>query len=291
MTSRIAYNNPGRNGSLGLPYHYELLADRARLEPLKQAITLSARGRRVLESGAGSGILSILAARSGARIVYATEPDPNVAQFTRENVARSGYANIIKVIERDTRSVTLCELDGCRVDMVIAEHLSTWQVTEGQVPVMNYVNKNLAEEGAVRIPEWAENCVELACSNFRFEDVVELRTAYFGFSGIPEPTLLSDPKEAYRVHFNFVNPTSIRCTVDVKATQSGTVNSLRLTSPLLIFPKIAFQSSDSLVPPVIIPLEMDVRVSAGDFVEVHIEYECETDWIDVRSGVRVMQSR
>lgn len=75
MTSRIAYNNPDCNGSFGLPYHYELLFDRHRLGPLRRAIALAAIGRRVLESGAGSGVLSILAARAGARMVYTTEPD------------------------------------------------------------------------------------------------------------------------------------------------------------------------------------------------------------------------
>jgi predicted RNA methylase len=288
MTSRIEYNNPDHNGFLGLPYHYELLADRRRLGPLKRAIALAAKGRRILESGAGSGILSILAAKAGAKKVYTTEPDPKVAAFTRENVTKSGYADIIRVIERDTRSVTLRELDDSPVDMVIAEHLSTWQVTEAQVPVMNYVNENLAHKDAVCIPEWAANCIELACSNFRFEDIVELRTTYFGFSGIPKPSILSDPKEAYRVFFSSVNPTAISRKVEVRATRSGIVNSLRLTSPLLVFRKIRFQCSDSLVPPVIVPLETDVHVSAGEAVEVRIAYECETDWSRVRCVARVL---
>lgn len=288
MTSRITYNNPDRNGALGLPYHYELLADRRRLGPLKRAIALSAKGRRVLESGAGSGILSILAAKAGAQRVYTTEPDSRVARFTRDNVVKSGYAAVITIIEKDTRSVTLRDIGDAPVDMVIAEHLSTWQVTEAQIPVMNYVNTNLATEDAIRIPAWSNNCVELAWSNFRFEDIVELRTPYFGFTGIPKPSILSNPTLADRVQFGSINPISVSRSVDVMATRSGVVNSLRLTSPLLIFGTIEFQCSDSLVPPVIIPLEADVEVSVGCSVEVHIEYECETDWSRIRCGVRPM---
>jgi predicted RNA methylase len=287
MTSRIAYNNPDSNGCLGLPYHYELLSDRRRLAPLRRAIALAARGRRVLESGTGSGVLSILAARAGARKVYATEPDPRVARFARENVERSGFGTVIRIIERDTRYVTLRDIDDSPVDMVVAEHLSTWQVTESQIPVMNYINETLATVAAIRIPERLTNCCELASSRFQFDDTVELRTYYFGFTGIRRPSIFSDPTVFQQVRFNAVNPTSVRRAVKLRATRSGTINSVRLTSPLVVFRDIHFQSSDSLVPPVIVPLEKDLRVSEGNVVEVHIEYECETDWSRVRCEATV----
>src|SRR5215813_10802640 len=101
MTSRIAYNNPQPDGALGLPYHYELLADRRRVAPLRRAVERVAAGRRVLESGAGSGILSILAARAGARRVYAFERDPAVARFLRQNVERAGCSGVVKIVEKD----------------------------------------------------------------------------------------------------------------------------------------------------------------------------------------------
>lgn len=291
MTSRNAYNNPDRKGALGLPYHYELIADRRRVVTLKRAITLAAMGRRVLESGAGSGILSILAARNGAQAVYATEPDPKIARFARENVARSGCSGIVRLIEKDTRDVTLHDLDGSKVDMVLAEHLSTWQVTEPQIPIMNHINKFLATEAAIRIPAWSSNCAELARSDYCFEDVVELRTPYFGFTGLPRPSLLSDPVEFQRVDFKSLNPISISRSAKLQATRNGTINGLRLTSPLSIFQKIRFQSSDSLVPPVIVPLEEDIEVSEGDIVEARVEYRCETDWSYVRCSARVLSGR
>jgi predicted RNA methylase len=288
MTSRIAYNNPDQNGALRLPYHYELLADRRRLGPLKRAIALAVKGKRVLESGAGSGILSILAAKAGAALVYTTEPDPRVVAFTRDNVAKSGYSDIIRIIEKDTRCVTLHDLDDEPVDVVMAEHLSTWQVTEAQIPVMNHINQTLAKRGAIRIPERSTNCAELAWSRFRFENIVELRTAYFGFSGIPKPAILGGPVEVHGVDFRSINPLSNCYSATLIAARSGVVNSLRLTSPLVIFRNIRFQSSDSLVPPVIVPLEKDVEVYAGDSVRVRIRYECESDWSRVRCDARIM---
>jgi predicted RNA methylase len=278
MTSRIAYNNPDGNGALGLPYHYEMLADRRRLAPLRRAIRLVARDKRVLESGAGSGVLSLLAAQAGARVVYAVERDPAMVRFLRQNVEASGYGSVVHVLERDTRDLTLEDLGGRRVEVTIAEHLSTWQVTEPQISVLNYITRHLAEESAVRIPGCAFNYVELVRSQYRFEDLVELRTHYFGFTGIKKPQVLSAPTLFRRVDFGAVNELMIDQDVDVVATRDGVVNSLRLTSPLQVFDSISFRSSDSLMPPVVVPLQEDLTVKAGDVVNVRFCYRCETSW-------------
>jgi len=240
----------------------------------------------VLESGAGSGLLSILAARAGARRVYAFERDPVVACFLRQNVERSGCSGVVRIVEKDTRCATLDDLEGLPVDVVIAEHLSTWQITEPQVSVLNHVNRHLAHPWAVRIPERATNRLELACSRFRFGDAVELRTHYFGFSGVPRPRLLSAPTTFRAVDFGRPNEAAVDETVDVVATRDGVVNSLRLTSPLQISGDISFRSSDSLMPPVVVPLDDDLDVRAGEVVEVQVRYRCETTWSAVRCAAR-----
>jgi ribosomal protein L11 methyltransferase len=54
-------------------------------------------GSRVLDVGAGSGILAIAAARLGARRVEAIEIDPVAAAVCRDNVARNGVGPIVSV--------------------------------------------------------------------------------------------------------------------------------------------------------------------------------------------------
>lgn len=51
-----------------------------------------ARGRRVLDLGAGSGIVGIAAALAGARIVIAAEIDPHAVAALRLNAALNGVA-------------------------------------------------------------------------------------------------------------------------------------------------------------------------------------------------------
>jgi predicted RNA methylase len=288
MTSRIAYNNPDANGALGLPYHYEMLADQRRLEPLRRAIQIVTKGKRVLESGAGSGVLSLLAAQAGASKVYAVERDPGIVHFLRHNVERSPCGGVIQVIAKDTREVSLADVDGEPVEVVISEHLSTWLVTEPQMAVMNHVNRNLAGESGVWIPERAFNCVELASSQFRFEDIVELRVHYFGFTGVRQPEVLSAPVLFQEVDFSRINETSIDHGIEVVVDRDGVLNSLRLTSPLQIFDDIYFESSDSLMPPVVVPLAGDLEVRKGDVVLVRFKYGCETSWNDVHCEARLL---
>jgi hypothetical protein len=66
--------------------------------------------------------------------------------------------------------------------------------------------------------------------------------------------------------------------VDLVANRTGVINSLRLSSPLQVYGQIAFQSSDSLMPPVIVPLKDDLQVRAGDVINLRFRFRCETNW-------------
>ena len=277
MTSRIEYNNPHGAGELGLPYHYEMVSDVRRVTPFREAIRQACKGKIVVESGTGTSIMSLIAAGAGAAHVYAIELDPNIAAVARANIKKSGFTNI-KLLEKSTLDVTRDDIDGRRADVLIAENLSTWQATEPQLQVMNHMVSALAAPAVICIPQRAENRVELCSSPYIFEKVIELRTLYFQFSGIPAPELYSEPALFSTFEMNRVNPTAFDNTVRITPTRSGTINGVRLTSPLVVGPGIAFSSSDSLMPPVVVPLARDLAVTAGTPVDVHIKYVTNTSW-------------
>lgn len=288
MASRIEYNNPQSTEALGLPYHYEMVSDVKRVTPFKRAIQKVSKGKRVLESGAGSGILSILAAKAGAKKVYAVEIDPKIARFAEANIRKSGFQNHIKLIQKDIFKVTLNDLDSEKVDVVIAENLSTWQVTEPQIPILNYINKNLIKKDGIRIPTLIFNYVEFAQSQYQFEDVVEIRTHYFGFTGVKKPRILSQRQLFTTVDLRRQNPLQVKKSIKIKVSREGSLNSLRLTSPLEVYAGVHFESSDSLMPPVIIPLKNDLQVSRGDQVELKISYAYHSDWDGVHCEAKII---
>jgi ribosomal protein L11 methyltransferase len=71
---------------------------------------------RVLDVGAGSGVLSIAAARLGARYVEAVEIEPVAARVCQENVERNGVAGVVRV-----RAGTLSNKpEGDPFDLIVA---------------------------------------------------------------------------------------------------------------------------------------------------------------------------
>lgn len=286
MLSRTEYNNPKPDGSFGLAYHYEMLSDRRRIAAFKEAIRSACPGKVVLESGAGTGILSILAGLAGARRVYAVESHLEVAAFAQRNIQQAGLKNV-HVIEKSILEVTPQDLGHRRVEVVIAENLSTWQVTEPQISVLNHINRQLAGKEAVRIPAQIENTLELAHSQYHFENAVELRVPYFQFSGTAAPEILSQPAVFTRIDLSRINPQAICSSVELAAECNGTLNSIRLTSPLLLQPGIRFTSSDSLMPPVVVPLEKDLQVKAGNCLKVTLQYKAHSSWEQFRCRAEV----
>lgn len=281
MTSRTDHNDPRKVGSFSLTYHYEMLADERRITPFATAIREFVPGKVVFESGTGTGVLSILAARSGAAHVFCTELDPAVAAFARENIRRSGCASKITLIEKSTLELTPRDLNGKNPDIVMAENLSTWQVTEPENEVMNHL-RSMFGTAPRAIPGKAFNYVELCESQFTFMDTITLRTHYFEFTGIRAPRVASKPALFSTFDYGNETPTHVRREVMVTAYETGTVNSLRLTSPLEVSPGNLFTSTDSLMPPVVIPLPEDVVVAAGESLVVEIEYGTNTTWDQVR---------
>ena len=289
MASRTEYNNPKSSESLGLPYHYEMVSDYTRVTPFKEAILQACKGKRVLESGAGTAILSILAARAGATKVYAVEVDETIAAFAQKNILESGYSDVITLIIKDLKDITLADLDDEKVDIAIAENLSTWQVTEPQIQLMNHINNFLIHPQGDRIPNKIFNNIELAHSQYTFEGI-EIRTYYFEFTGV-RPSQIKSAKHLFReIDLNQIYNTQIDQKIILKVQSDGIVNSIRLTSPLQVGNGIFFSSSDSLMPPVVYPLPKDLLVKAGDLVEIHIKYSNNTAWEQFSCSAQIVHS-
>jgi predicted RNA methylase len=118
--------------STDLPYM--CLKDRERTLALRAAVDLVVKpGDRVIDIGAGTGILSFFAAQAGAASVHAVEIDPLLARCLHESISANGLDDRVFVVEGDVMHSPL----PTGVDVVLAEIVDTALIDELLVPTLN----------------------------------------------------------------------------------------------------------------------------------------------------------
>jgi SAM-dependent methyltransferase len=132
--------------------HVRLLSDGPRNAALIGLLERRAPGARVLEVGCGSGLLSCIAARLGARAVYAVEPTP-LADVAERLVAESGLGGVVRVLRGRVE-----DLPAQPVDLAFSELLNADPFVEGVLPAMDAAARWLAPGGLLaprRLRVWA----------------------------------------------------------------------------------------------------------------------------------------
>jgi protein arginine N-methyltransferase 1 len=112
--------------------HEALVGDRVRMRAYGDAITAAVRpGDVVLDLGCGSGILSLMAARAGARKVYAVDR-ASILEDARETARRNGLDDRIEFLASTFDGLELPE----RVDLVVHELIGSRFWDEGLLPAV-----------------------------------------------------------------------------------------------------------------------------------------------------------
>ncbi|MCK6501852.1 class I SAM-dependent methyltransferase [Myxococcota bacterium] len=110
--------------------HARLLADRERTRGLVDFLARNAPGRTVVEVGCGTGLLSCIAARLGARSVVGIEPTRR-HRDARRLVQASGLSDRVEILHGRVQ-----DLDARPADLVFSELLNAEPFAEGVVPAM-----------------------------------------------------------------------------------------------------------------------------------------------------------
>ena len=149
--------------SSGVPgWHFGIVRDQRRNHAYEAALQRAVTpASRVLEIGAGSGLLAMMAARAGAAHVYTCEMEPAVALAARRVIAHNGLADRVTVIAKHSRDVTPDDIGG-PADVLVSEIVSNDMVTEDALPALEDVMARLVRPDAAIIPAAGEVRVALA---------------------------------------------------------------------------------------------------------------------------------
>ncbi len=140
-------------------WHIPMLNDerrnRAFEHAIRKAVETHGPDARILDIGTGSGLLSMMAARAGARNIVTCEKALLIAETAQQIIATNGYEPQIRVINKDSRQVIVGKDMAARADILISEILSSDLLAEGVLNTFEDAHARLLRADAIIIPRAA----------------------------------------------------------------------------------------------------------------------------------------
>jgi type I protein arginine methyltransferase len=135
--------------------HEEMLKDSVRTRTYQRAIEDNPedfKDKIVLDIGCGTGILSIFAARAGAKHVYAIE-NAEIAIFAREIIKKNGLEGKITVLKGKMEEV---KLPVEKVDIIISEWMGYFLLYESMLDCVLWARDKYLVKGGKMLPDRAQ---------------------------------------------------------------------------------------------------------------------------------------
>ncbi|KAG8347204.1 arginine N methyltransferase [Trypanosoma vivax] len=172
--------------------HMEMLKDYHRTTSYRDAIWRNAylfKGKVVLDVGCGTGILSMFAAKAGARKVIGVDCS-NIAVQARQIVKDNGLDNVITIIQGKVEDLQLDE----KVDIIISEWMGYFLLYESMLNTVLYARDRWGVPGVRLLPDAANmyvcgiNDEQYMHENFNvWENVQGIDFSYFKRLSYIEP--------------------------------------------------------------------------------------------------------
>lgn len=141
--------------------HFMMIRDTIRVSAYRRAIFNHCKDKTVVEIGCGTGILSIFAAKAGARRVIAIE-ESQIADYAEAMFEANGVADRVELRRANSRDVTVDE----RADVIIHEVLGVDPFHENVLPYIEDARERLLAPGGRLIPF----ALDVECVGFEVED-------------------------------------------------------------------------------------------------------------------------
>ena len=135
--------------------HRQYLADTERLSAFRQAINATVKpGHLVLDLGAGTGILGLLACRAGASRVYSIE-EGGMIELARSVCRANGFQDRVTFIKGFSLHLDLPE----KVDVVVGDQIGRFGFDAGVLEYFSDARERFLKPGGIMIPSRIDLCV------------------------------------------------------------------------------------------------------------------------------------
>ena len=274
--------------AIPLPYHHLLLTDARRCEAFRTAIDRVVQPDDVvLDLGAGTGLLSYFAAQK-ARRVYAVELDSKIASLCTEFMEENGLSDRVEVVEESA-------FDYCPpepVNAIVCEMLHVGMANEPQIAALNSTRARMEllfpNHPYVVIPHHTVSYLQLLNLKYDFYGYKARFPRYVDtYSTDGDLKQLSAIETFWTSEFKGIVDPNVNTTVDITATDNGTVNAVRLMTQVATAFDTEKPSLESLVDwylmSLCLPLAEPMEMRTGQVASTHISYEagCPVEEIEV----------
>jgi predicted RNA methylase len=256
-------------------YHYNMLADQARMDAFQEAITLVVPpNSKVLELGGGTGVLSFFAAQHAAK-VWCVEMDPDLVREARRILALNIGGERVEVIEANAVDYLPPE----PVDVVICEMLHVGMLREKQIPIIESFKRRYLEKfGGVLprfVPEGFIQAVQPVQQSFNF-DGYYAPTPLFQQPTTQQPRTkeLGNPVIYQIACYGETLPTNCSWQGTIAIAQRGQLNALRfITKNLIAIDETKQCTIDWFSQYLVVPLPEPLNVETGQQATVSFAYQ------------------
>lgn len=269
-----------------LPGYGGMIADAGRIRAYECALRQVVKpGMAVVDLGTGSGILALIACRSGARKVYAIEPGP-IIQLAREIAMANGYADRIEFIPRTSTEVTLPE----RADAIVSDIHGVLPLFQDHIPTVVDARRRLLAAGGAMIP--AREIIRVAPVEApeQYNMLVGPWDEAYGLDmsagrrfatntwckvRVKRDQLLAEPKDWALLDYMTIESAEVRETVTLTATRAGLAHGIVAWFDATLADGVAFSNAPGM-PELIFgqaffPFSQPAELAAGDTVVVDLQ--------------------
>lgn len=267
-------------------YHASLLQDGERLRAYSQVLADIVRpGDVVLDIGTGTGILAFLAARYGARTVYAVERGPAI-ELAKAIALGDTTGDPVVFLEGRSTNIDLPE----RVDVIVTETLWNFGVGEGLLGTVVDARDRLLSEGGTIVPK----TLELQCSlverpdlyrdfvdiwngpicDFDFSPLRTFATNNVYVAAFTQADLLNEPVALAKVSLLEAEEADVRAEATCRVTRSGTAHGIAGWFRADLSDRVVLSNAPPLSTPswdhAFLPLAEPIDVEAGSSVRIAV---------------------